>query len=96
MTRVTANIILLIMAGVWAYLSVKEGLIQPVSENFLYIGLLVAGGELASAADLPGMLNKKNADRMVVDRQPRYEAPGERPAPSPKGPPPPAMEVEKL
>lgn len=45
MTKITANIILLVMTGVWAYLSVAHKELQAVSQNFLYIGALVAGGE---------------------------------------------------
>lgn len=63
MTRATANGILLIMALVWAWLSIKEGMIQPVSDNFLKIGLLVAGGELAAAVDLPALIGKKRSEK---------------------------------
>ena len=46
MTRLTANIVILLMACVWAYLSVINNAMQPVSENFIYIGVLLAGGEV--------------------------------------------------
>lgn len=58
-TRLTANMILWAMTGVWCYLSVKEGLMQPVSENFLYIGGLILFGEGSAAMGLPGKLGKK-------------------------------------
>ena len=59
MTRFTANAILLIMAGVWAYLSVIEGMVQPISDNFLQIGLLIAAGELGAAADIAGLIRRR-------------------------------------
>lgn len=68
MTRVTANLILLIMAGVWAYLSIITGMMQPVSENFIYLGVLIAGGEVAAATDLPGRLIKKKQNETTASQ----------------------------
>lgn len=45
MTRVTANFILLVMAGTWSYLSIREGILLPVSEQFVYLALALASGE---------------------------------------------------
>ena len=63
MTRITANIILLIMAGVWAYMSVTGDLIQPVSDNFIKLGALVATGEGWAAADISGAIMRKLAPK---------------------------------
>jgi len=43
MTTVTANLILLIMAGVWAYLSIITQTMMPVSGNFILLALVLAG-----------------------------------------------------
>jgi len=59
MTRITANIILLVMAGVWGWLSIKSGAVQPVSQNFIYIGGLVAAGEFVAAGDIASMVSRK-------------------------------------
>lgn len=45
MTKITANLILLIMAGTWAYLSITEGMLQAVSDQFVYLALALASGE---------------------------------------------------
>jgi hypothetical protein len=45
MTKITANLILLIMAGTWAYLSITEGMLQPVTEQFVFLALALASGE---------------------------------------------------
>jgi hypothetical protein len=45
MTKITANLILLIMACTWAYLSITEGLMQAVSDQFVYLALSLASGE---------------------------------------------------
>jgi len=50
MTKWTANIILLIMAGVWALLSIANGEIMPVSEQFIYLALALASGDVGLAA----------------------------------------------
>ena len=52
LTRITANIIILIIAGVWAYLSIKQGELVEISDNILYISVLIAGGEFAAAGDI--------------------------------------------
>lgn len=59
MTRITANIILLTMTGVWAWLSISKNEIQAVSETFLYVGALVAGGEFAAISGVTEGLKKK-------------------------------------
>lgn len=48
MTKTTANIILLVMAGVWAWLSVTEGIMQPVSDQFIILALALASGDVGS------------------------------------------------
>lgn len=45
MTKITANIILLAMTGVWAWLSVSEQILQPVSEQFILLALALASGD---------------------------------------------------
>mgnify|MGYP001130657369 CR=1 FL=1 len=50
MMRWTANIILLVMAGVWAYLSVLGGEMVQVSEQFIYLAAIIAGGDLGAKA----------------------------------------------
>lgn len=45
MTKVTANVILLIMAGTWSYLSITDGMLQAVSDQFVYLALALASGE---------------------------------------------------
>lgn len=50
MTRITANIILLIMAGVWAYISYTTGEIAPITDKFIYLALGLASGELVPKA----------------------------------------------
>ena len=45
MTKITANLILLIMACTWAYLSITEGLLQAVSDQFVFLALALASGE---------------------------------------------------
>lgn len=59
MTRLTANIILLTMTGVWAYLSIKEGIMVHLSDTFIYIAVLVAGGEFAAKSGAMDGLKKK-------------------------------------
>jgi len=48
MTKITANIILLTMAWVWAWLSVTEGIMQPVSNQFLLLAGALASGDIGS------------------------------------------------
>lgn len=48
MTKATANIILLTMAGVWAWLSITEGILQPVSEQFIFLALALASGDVGA------------------------------------------------
>lgn len=48
MTTITANIILLVMCGVWAWLSVTHGVLQPVSDNFIFLGGVLAAGEIGA------------------------------------------------
>jgi len=50
MTKWTANIILLMMAGVWAWLSIAEGMLQAVSDQFIYLALALASGDVGMAA----------------------------------------------
>ena len=45
MTKITANLILLIMACTWAYLSITEGILHAVSDQFVYLALALASGE---------------------------------------------------
>lgn len=44
-TRVTANIILLIMAGTWSWLSISKGALQPVTDQFVWLAGALASGE---------------------------------------------------
>jgi len=46
MTTLTANIILIIMAGVWAFLSCANGYFMPVTNDFMWIAGLLAGGNI--------------------------------------------------
>jgi ABC-type protease/lipase transport system fused ATPase/permease subunit len=46
MTRVTANIVLLTMLGVWAYLSISQSKMIEVSYQFILLATIVAGGDL--------------------------------------------------
>jgi len=44
MTKLTANIILLMLASTWCWLSIDAGYILEVSEKFIWVcGILVAG-----------------------------------------------------
>lgn len=52
MTRLTANIVILVMAGVWAWLSIQKGELLPVSQNFIVVGGMLAGGELVSGSGI--------------------------------------------
>lgn len=45
MTAFASNTIMLIMAGIWAYLSVINKQIYPVPFEFIMIGLVLAGPE---------------------------------------------------
>jgi hypothetical protein len=44
-TKITANIILLVMAGVWAWLSVSSGQIVEVGDKFVWLAVALASGE---------------------------------------------------
>lgn len=48
MTKITANIILLVMCGVWAWLSIINGTLQAVSDNFIFLGGALAAGEIGA------------------------------------------------
>ncbi len=50
MTTTTANIILLIIAGTWAALSVQNGYFMPLGAEMLKIVAVLAGGSGAIAA----------------------------------------------
>ena len=50
MMKWTANIILLLMAGVWAYLSIVGGEILQVSQQFIYLAAIIAGGDIGAKA----------------------------------------------
>jgi len=50
MMRWTANIILLVMAGVWAYLSVMQSELLQVSQQFIYLAAIIAGGDIGAKA----------------------------------------------
>ena len=48
-TKWTANVILLIMALVWAIISIYKWKMQPVSPNFIWLGVVLAFGDVAPA-----------------------------------------------
>jgi hypothetical protein len=50
MTKTTANMILIIMACTWAYLSAQNGYFMPRSADFLKIAGVLAGGSGVIAA----------------------------------------------
>lgn len=50
MTKTTANIILIIIAGTWAALSWQNGYFMPLSANLMQICAALAGGSSAIAA----------------------------------------------
>jgi len=50
MTKTTANIILIIVAGTWAYLSAQNGYFMPLTADMLQICAVLAGGSSAIAA----------------------------------------------
>lgn len=50
MTTLTANIILVIIACTWAYLSADNGYFMPLSADLLKICAVLAGGSGAIAA----------------------------------------------
>jgi hypothetical protein len=55
MTKTTANIILIIMACTWAYLSAQNGYFMPLSADFLKIaGVLAGGSGIIAAAEKYG------------------------------------------
>lgn len=59
LTRIVCLTVVLIMAGVWAYLSVKNGEVMAVSQNFLWAGGLLLTGEIGAGLDVIGRLNRK-------------------------------------
>jgi len=50
MTKITSNIILVIVAGTWAYLSAQNGYFMPLTADMLKICMVLAGGSGAIAA----------------------------------------------
>lgn len=50
MTKLTANIILIIIAATWAYLSAQNGYFMPLSLELLKVCAVLAGGSGAIAA----------------------------------------------
>lgn len=50
MTTTTANIILIIVAGTWAYLSVQNGYFMPLTADMLKVIAVLAGGSTAIAS----------------------------------------------
>lgn len=50
MTKLTANIILVIIAATWAILSVQNGYFMPLTSNLLSLCGVLAGGSGAIAA----------------------------------------------
>jgi len=50
MTKTTANIILIIVAGTWAWLSIQNGYFMPISAGMLEICGVLAGGSVAVAS----------------------------------------------
>jgi hypothetical protein len=53
MTKITANIILIIMAGTWAYLSVSKGDLVPITQNFIILSGILVGGDIAEKFKKP-------------------------------------------
>ena len=81
MTRFTANLILVVMMAVWALLSLAEGELLPVSDNFLLVGLLIAAGELSAGVDLKTLIRRRLGLEVSGDSPaPPVELPGSRPA----------------
>lgn len=53
MTKITANFILIIMAGVWAAVSIHDWKMVEISQNFIFLALALASGEgLTKAKDM--------------------------------------------
>lgn len=50
MTKLTANIILIIIAGTWAWLSIQNGYFMPLTADILQLCAVLAGGSGAIAA----------------------------------------------
>lgn len=45
MTKITANVILLVMAAVWAAISLHDWKMAEVSQNFIILAAALASGE---------------------------------------------------
>jgi len=58
LTRIVSLLLVSMMGGVWAYLSIKSGMLQPVSENFIWVGVILMAGEVGAGLDVVGRLNK--------------------------------------
>lgn len=48
-TILTTNIILILMAIVWAWLSIKNNELQEVSRNFILLGVILSGPEVVKS-----------------------------------------------
>lgn len=48
-TLIVTNLILLVMVGVWGYLSIKAGKAQDISAKFIALGAVCAGPEVVNA-----------------------------------------------
>lgn len=45
-TRFTSNFILIGMFLVWAYLSIREQMFFPISDNFVWVAGILASGDI--------------------------------------------------
>lgn len=59
LTRMVSLLLVLMMGAVWAYLSIKAGMLQPVSENFIWVGCILMVGEVGAGLDVVGKLNRR-------------------------------------
>lgn len=46
MTKATCNIVLLIMAGVWAYISIQNGKIEELTPSFIALAVALVSGDV--------------------------------------------------
>lgn len=46
LTKITCNIILLLMAGVWAYISIKQSVIAELSPSFIALAVALVSGDV--------------------------------------------------